>query len=124
MDKWQAQDEFWNGFGIPAYDENTVKDGLEMPYITYQAVSSGMGNVNMITASLWYRSKSWREISNKTDEIAKAINEMPPAIEIDGGRYKVRLPEYMAFAQRMSELDDANVRRMVLNVELEFLTAY
>lgn len=124
MDKWQAQDQFWNMFGIPAYDENTVPVNATMPYITYQAISSSFGVPQTVTASLWYRSKSWRDISNKADEIAEAINKMPPAIKIEGGRYKVRFPEGTPFAQRMSEPDDVDVRRIILNVNIEFLTEY
>ena len=35
MDKYQAINEFWNRFGVMAYDENTVPDDAELPYITY-----------------------------------------------------------------------------------------
>lgn len=123
MNKWQAQDQFWNSFGLPAYDENTVVYGLEMPYLTYEAVSSNLGTVNTVTASLWYRSKSWKDIDAKADEIARSISEMPPAIKIDDGWCKVRMPENLAFAQRLSEDADEDVRRIVINVEIEFLTA-
>lgn len=121
MDKWQAQDAFWGSFGIPAYDQNTVPDSAELPYITYQAVGAGFESPQTVTASLWYRSRSWRDVSNKADEIAEAIRKMPPSIKIDGGRFKIRIPELTAFAQRMSD-QDADVRRIVLSVEMEFLT--
>lgn len=123
MNKWQAQDDFWNSFGIPAYDESTVIYGLQMPYLTYEAVSSSLGNVNTVTASLWYRSKSWKDIDAKADEIARSIFEMPPAVKLDDGWYKIRIPENLAFAQRLSEDADEDVRRIVINVEIEFLTA-
>lgn len=121
MDKWQAQDAFWGSFGLPAYDSNTVPFDATMPYITYEAVSSRLGAVSMITASIWYRSKSWRDISTKAGEIETLIYNMAPSVAINNGRYKVRLPESMSFAQRMSD-PDPDVRRIVLNVELEFLT--
>lgn len=123
MDRWQAQHEFWNSFGIPAYDQTTVSDDAEMPYITYNAVSSNLDVPVQVTASVWYYSKSWAEISQKVDEMAATIDSMNPSIPIEGGRLKVRLPKDMAFAQRMGE-EDAFVRRIVINVEMEFLTAF
>lgn len=124
MNKWQAQDDFWNGFGLTAFDENTVLEDLTMPYITYEAVASGIGATNVVSASIWYRSRSWKDIDAKADEIAATINAMPPAIQIDGGWMKVRIPDNQPFAQRMEEPGDSNVRRILLNVEMEFLTAY
>lgn len=122
--KWQAQQQFWESFGLPAYDQNTVPDDAKMPYITYEAFSAVMDEVQTVTASVWYRSRSWAAISNKSDEIQMKIYKMPPSIKVDGGRYKVRIPSSMPFAQRMKEPDDEDVRRMVLHVEWEFLTAY
>lgn len=123
--KWQAQQTFWSSFGIPAYDENTVPDGATMPYITYEAVSGNLGAQTTISASLWYRSNSWAEISQKADQIAQQIAlAEKPAIKIDNGFMKVRLPDGMPFAQRMDEPNDKQVRRIVLTVEIEFLTAF
>jgi len=121
MDKWQAQDAFWSSFGIPAYDQGTVPQTAEMPYITYEAVSAGLNAPQTVLASIWYRSRSWREVSNKADEIALTIKNMPPSTRIEGGRFKVRAPLSTAFAQRMSDPDE-DVRRIVINVEMEFIT--
>lgn len=125
MDKWQAQQTFWEGFGLTAYDERTVPDGATMPYITYESVGGDLGAQTTISASLWYRSNSWAEISQKADQIAQqiALSEKP-AIKIDNGFMKVRLPDGMPFAQRMDEPNDRQVRRIVLTVEIEFLTAF
>lgn len=125
MDKWQAQQAFWEGFGLTAYDERTVPDGATMPYITYEAVGGDLGAQTTISASLWYRSNSWAEISQKADQIAQQIAlAEKPAIKIDNGFMKVRLPDGMPFAQRMDEPNDRQVRRIVLTVEIEFLTAF
>lgn len=125
MDKWQAQQAFWEGFGLTAYDERTVPDGATMPYITYEAVGGDLGAQTTISASLWYRSNSWAEISQKADQIAQQIAlAEKPAIKIDNGFMKVRLPDGMPFAQRMDEPNDKQVRRTVLTVEIEFLTAF
>lgn len=121
MDKWQAQDSFWNSFDIPAYDSNTVPENAQLPYITYEAFSAPLGVTKMVTASIWYRSRSWRDVSRKADEIAIYIKNMPPSMQIEGGRLKIRLPRDIPFAQRMSD-PDTDIRRIVINVEMEFLT--
>lgn len=123
MDRFQAQQEFWSSFGIPAYDARTVDYNAEMPYITYDAISSNIGLAKDVNASLWYRTTSWEDISKKAVEIAKKIDEMPPSWEIDDGRIKFRVPEVSDFAQRASD-PNPNIRKMILTVEVEFLTKY
>jgi hypothetical protein len=77
----------------------------------------------MTNASLWYRSYSWKEISEKTEEISQAIARMnPPSIKIDGGR--LYISKGVPFAQRMSDDSDDAVRRILLNINYEFLTEY
>ena len=73
---------------------------------------------------MWYRSKSWAAISQKTAQIEQAIANMHPSYQIDNGRYRVRLPIGMPFAQRLNDPEDDDIRGMVLNVEWEFLTTY
>lgn len=121
MDKAQAIHSFWSGFGIPAYDENTVSWTATMPYITYSVSTGSIENFVLLTASLWYKSTSWAGITQKVKEIEQAITNMnPPTIKIDGGR--VYLVKGTPFAQRMSEPGNDLVRRMYLQVNAEFLT--
>ena len=122
MNKVQALNSFWNSFGIPAYDENTVPDDVEMPYITFEVSTGRIEDAISLSASLWYRSQSWSEITEKADEIGQALNEMPSAIKLDNGR--LYLYQGSPFQMRMAEPDDAGVRRILLNVQTEFLTAY
>lgn len=118
MDKWQAQQAFWESFGLTAYDENTVPDDAVMPYITYQAVVGSLDGVMVVSASLWYRGNSWAAISQKATEMESSVNQQ---IKIDGGYLKIRKP-ISNFAQRMDEPNDRLVRRMRLQLEMEFLT--
>ena len=39
MTKAAAIYQFWNSFGLTAYEENTVPDDAAFPYITYQLVT-------------------------------------------------------------------------------------
>ena len=123
MTKGQAIQSFWERFDIPAYDETTVPDNALFPYITYQVQTDSLDAVCMTNVSLWYRSYSWKEISEKTEEISQAIARMNPAsIKIDGGR--LYISKGVPFAQRMGDDSDDAIRRMLLNINYEFLTEY
>ena len=122
MDKAQALQSFWSGFGLTAYDSTVVPDDAKMPYITYSVSTDSLDNVVNMNASLWYRTPSWKDITEKADQIAEAIVKMnPPSIQLDNGR--LYITKGTPFAQRRSD-EDGNVRRIYLNIQAEFLTAY
>lgn len=125
MDKWQAIHSFWSGFGLPAYDENSVPSGKDAPvppYITYSASVGNLDKTLTLTASLWYRSTSWKEISQKADEIAETLGIGGYTVDVDGGY--LYLVMGTPFAQRMSEVGDDTMKRIYLNVNAEFLTEF
>ena len=123
MDKAQALDAFWNSFNIPAYDENSVPEDATFPYITYSEATDSLGNVVTLNASIWDSSTSWATVSLKAEEIAKKIAEYGHyTIKIDTGY--LWLVKGNPFAQRMSDPNDDNIKRIYLNVLGEFLTAY
>ena len=116
MDKSQAINQFWNRF-LPAFDQNTVPEGTQFPYITYDVSISPMEEV-LLTASLWYRERTWKNISLKADEISKAIGIGGVLMKTDNGYiwFKRGAP----FSQRMSDEDDS-IRRIVINIFAEYL---
>lgn len=120
MTKDEAIHSFYSGFGLPAYDEDTVPEGSALPYITYSVSTDSIGNMVILSASLWYRSTSWGAIQDKADEIAAAIGYGGKIIKIDNGY--LWLVKGSPFAQRMSEPSDKMVRRIILNINAEFLT--
>lgn len=122
MDKWQAQDTFWNSFGLPAYDENTMLDEEPAyPYLTYEAQDGAIDQTLSLSASLWYRSTSWREISLKADEIHAAVKH-GVIIRVNGGFLWIKSPEGAPFAQRMTSGGDEDVKRMYITLSAEALT--
>lgn len=122
MDKYKAAQEFWEQFGLIAYDENTVPENAVMPYITYAVTTGPIDNVQFWSASLWYYSPSWEDISLKAEEIAEAIGTQGfYKAKIDGGY--LWLVQGSPFAQRMADEDDM-VRRIYITVNAEFLTAF
>ena len=121
MNKAQAIQKFWESFGLPAYDEATVPKDAQMPRITYNVQTDSIEGILGLSASLWYMSTTWEEVSLKAEEIGNYIVKMqPPTIAIDEGR--VYITKGQPFAQRMTDPNDS-IRRINLNIQVEFLTA-
>lgn len=121
MTKAAAIYQFWNNFGLTAYEENTVSDDAKFPYITYQLVTDSFDREVPVTASLWYRSESWTEINAKTEEISQKISRGGKIISCDGGA--IWLKRGQPFAQNMGDESDDLIKRKYLNITAEFMTA-
>lgn len=119
LDKWTAQKVYWSSFGMPAYQELTVPDDAKMPYITYQTANGQLGGVVNVSASVYYKGTSWAAIMQEVSQMEKVIDR---SVLIEGGIMKVRKP-LSNFAQPMSEAGDTKIRRILLTVEIEFLSA-
>ena len=117
MDKWTAIQEFWAGFGLNAYDETTVPVNAQLPYITYSASIAGLDEPVYMTASLWYRSNSWAEVSQKAEGISDLIGG---GRSVSYGTGRLWVTRAAPFAQRMSDPNDPQIRRIVLQVNAEF----
>lgn len=123
MDKEQTLQAFFESFGWKAYDENKLPDDAEMPRITYGLATDSLGQPISIAISLWDRSFSWASVTQKAHEIGRAIMLMhPPAIKCDEGR--IYISPGTPFTQRMNEPSDDFIRRLYINLEVEFFTAY
>ena len=121
MTKAAAIYQFWNSFGLTAYEENSVPDDAAFPYITYQLVTDSFDREIPLTASLWYRSESWTDINAKTEEISQKISRGGKIISCDGGA--IWLKRGQPFAQSMSDESDDLIKRKYLNITAEFVTA-
>ena len=121
MTKAAAIYQFWSGFDLTAYEENTVPTDAVFPYITYQLVTESFDNEAPVTASLWYRSESWTDINAKTEEISQKISRGGKIIPCDGG--VIWLKRGQPFAQSMGDESDNLVKRKYLNITAEFMTA-
>lgn len=119
MNKMQTLQAFWSGFGLKAYDENSVPDNAVLPYITYEAATDSFDHQLALSASLWYRGSSWSDITGKEQEISDFITRGGRTIAYDDGAMWIQRAN--PWAQRMSEPDDETIRRIVLNVSVEFL---
>ena len=123
MTKAAAIHNFWAGFGLTAFEENSVptgKDAPAFPYITYQLITDSFGGGVAMTASLWYRSSSWVNANAKADEISEAIGYGGNVILYDGG--SIWLKRGKPFAQRMGDASDQMIKRIIINIEAEYFS--
>ena len=121
MTKAAAIYQFWSGFGLTAYEENTVPTDASFPYVTYQLVTDSFDREVAATASLWYRDESWTAINAKTEEISQKISRGGKIIACDGG--VIWLKRGQPFAQSMGDESDDLIKRKYLNITAEFMTA-
>ena len=121
MTKAAAIYQFWNSFGLTAFEENSVPDEADFPYITYQLVTDSFDREISLTASLWYRSESWAGINAKTEEISQTISRGGKIISCDGGA--IWLKRGQPFSQSMGDESDDLIKRKYLNSTAEFMTA-
>lgn len=119
-DKWQAIQTFWESFNLPAYDENTVPDTAVMPYITYEAKTANFEKPLFLSAQIFARTSSWKDICNKADEIAAYIGSGSKILPVTGGY--ICIQQGSPFSQRMREDSNGDIRRIIINISVEFFT--
>ena len=121
MTKAAAIYQFWNSFGLTAYEENTVPSDAAFPYITYQLVTDSFDREIPLSASLWYRCESWTAINAKTEEISQKISRGGKIIPCNGGA--IWLKRGQPFAQNMGDESDNLIRRKYLNLTQKYITS-
>lgn len=134
MDKEQAYNAFWSGFGVLAFEENSVPDDSviqqlidagvaksKYPYIAYQVITDDLGHPVYPTASIYDRSSSWQRIDTLANAISAYIQRMN-TIKLDNGR--MFITKGSPFSQHQLESEDLNIRRVILNLGVEFFTEY
>lgn len=124
MDKLQALNDFWNRFGIPAFDSTSVPKEIngvpvKPPYITYDVAYDGFGSEVFLNASIWYREKSWKNATDKEAQISEEIGRGGTMVPYDGGAFWLK--KGSPWAQRMNEPDDDMIKRILLQYSIEFL---
>ena len=124
MTKAAAIYNFWSSFGLRAFDEDAVPtgdDAPEYPYITYELITDSLDNPVAMTASLWYRGSSWTAPNAKAEEIGAYIGRGGIILSCDGGG--IWINRGTPFAQSMRDDNDDLIRRKIINIQAEYLTA-
>ena len=118
MDKAQALHSFFSQFGVKAYQRDTVPEDAVLPRITYEVILDEFGSQNIITASIWDRSTSWKGVRDIQKLLEQELTDGGSTVSYDGGVIWLKIAH--PFAQDMSDEDDS-IRRIVLNIEVEYL---
>lgn len=121
MTKAAALFSFWSGFGLTAYEENSLPKSPEFPYITYQLITSGDLDHVTGSASVWYRDASVVGVNAKVEEISQGIGDRV-TLPCDGGAIIVR--KGTPFSQPMGDDLDNMIKRRILTVDYLFATKY
>ena len=133
MNKQQAYNSFWSGFGVLAFEENSapaisdikaIAKSMSLPddiYITYQVLIDDLNNAVYPTASIYSRSSSWEKADLLANTISERIQTMN-TIRLDEGR--MFITKGSPFAQHQLEEGDYTIRRIILNLGVEFFTEY
>ena len=134
MNKEQAYKAFWSGFGVFAFEENSVPDDevfaelikagtikSKYPYIAYQVIVDDLGHPVFPTASIYDKSNSWERVDLLTNTVSERIQKMN-TIKLDNGR--MFITKGSPFAQHQLESEDLSIRRVILNLGIEFFTEY
>ena len=126
MDNWQAQHNFWSGFGWPAYDDQTTftKDDLPAyPHITYESADGDFAAETQLAIHLWNRSGSWATIKQKAAEIKAALVGGGVKLNTDNGQIWLKVPDGVVFSRPFATgSSDELVQRIMINVSAEFLS--
>lgn len=127
MIKEAALHQFWSSFGLKAYDENTVIDSLTNkaptpPYIVYDVATDNINAPVYLNGTVIYRpeNKSWLAVTEKVHEIESYIGRTGVFVPCDGGALWIHRGN--PFAQRIKDNEDETVRKILLNIIVEYIT--
>ena len=126
MTKAECIHAFFSGFGLRAYEENSVPEYLDgsmeqentPPYLTYQFGEDDFrGYPVPVTVNLWDLSDSWEFIRSKADEIVERIGRFARLACDDG---YIAVSKGSPFMQPVTF--DRPYKRVMLNLYLTFVT--
>lgn len=127
MDKDIVLHNFWAQFA-PAYDENSVPDnkdiirihGSAYPRITYDLVLDDSINECAMSASIWDRSSSWEGVTEIFESINDTLSNGGVILPYQGGGMWIK--KASPWAQRMGDSSDDSIKRIFLNISVEYIS--
>lgn len=115
---------FFSGFGLEAWEENSVyalESPPDFPYLTYEMNTDAFGEYDTnLTFSLWYRSTSWAAANAKAEEISESIGRSGKVFIVDGGF--ILIMRGSPFAQSMGDPSDDMIKRKYCNITVRYYT--
>ena len=112
-----ALQTFLEGFGVPAYDENSVPGNAVLPYLTYTPVITDWRSSALLMVRLWDYpgpDQSADRLYGIVDKISEAVGE---GIRIPAGEGYITLYKGTPWAQPQPT-PEIRARVIILNFEI------
>lgn len=121
MDSQQALHQFFSGFGVPAYDRYSIPDSAieTFPRLTYEVAIGDTFDRVAITADVWDRNSSWKNVVNIFNSISDTLGRGGVTLPFDGGG--LWITKAQPWGRRLDDGDDSSIRRIHLNMYVEFI---
>ena len=116
---------FFSGFGLDAWEENSVyalETPPDFPYLTYEMNTDAFGDYDTaLSVSLWYRSTSWAAANAKVEDISAEIGRGGKVVPCEGGY--LLFMRGSPFAQSLGDPSDDMIKRKLLNIRVRYYTS-
>lgn len=106
---------FYSGFGLPAYEVNTVPDDVTLPYITYLYNEPQYQSPATHYAQIFMRTNSNTALLEKAGDIVSAIGE---GVVLDSG---VVIRPSTPLVQIMHDASNSDIRIAYISLQLNAL---
>ena len=117
--KYQALYEFYNTFGIPAYEENSVPEDAELPYITYEIMTADLDMENIaMSCQIYFKSNSLMKVNAITE---KLYNTLSGGLKLKCDTGYIVLYRGRPFAQNRPS-GDKTVKAKYINISADYIT--
>ncbi len=109
----EALHQFWNSFGVNAYDENTVPEDAPYPRITYEVVFGNFDSDSISSVDIWDYGRFWDGVTDIKDLIMERIGEDCGGgdIRYDGGKITLYAEQW-----RRTPDDNPEIRHITINI--------
>lgn len=122
MTKEAALHQFFNNFDIPGYPTTSVPEDAVFPWLTYDVLTGAIDNgENAVTVNLWYYGESEAIPNAKAREISDYIGSGGKVITVDGGYIWIKRGS--PWCQNLTDENNQNIKRRLLNLSVEYLTS-
>ena len=117
--KYQALHNFYSGFGVPAYEENSVPENAKLPYITYEVITSELAAQNVaLSCQIWDKSNSLKNLNTLTESLSAALRN-GAKLQCDDGYIMLYRGEPFAQTRPSGE---RTIKAKYINITADYIT--
>ena len=120
MTKDNALFAWFQQFSIPFYPSTELPEKPIFPYGTYEPVFGYFGDEVYPTVNIYDLTDREDKINGYADELGTAIGKGGAVVECDEGAFWIKRGS--PFVQGINDPDNANVKRRLISIAIEYLT--